>query len=299
MRIRTAQHSIHLDDLRNFINYPLIMCKADPLAKDHVVALESLRVTWDTVYGLKLALDDKANEAQARVNIASVGLNQCASRVSKAILNITLDNRENSLYTAYFSGKNLSDFKRSFSAKLEAMRGWIPNLKASEHPSLVDLAKDVEQAVKTADEALAMRAEVKAEKRFFRNTGERKKLIEKTNVVCKSIHGELSKLPHEMPGLPADYADRFFLSLSHTEDEDEEMDDPVDAAKAKITSLEQELAAAKEHLGEVEAEKAKAAAVAAAREAEKAKLSALEAEIAEKAKLAAEIKAKLEKRPVV
>jgi len=303
MRIQTVPYKATFDYVRRFIVHPLIMCKAEPLAAVHVVKFEELRLGWDATYDIKLAIDDKGSEAQALVDTCRMGLGRCAGRVSKAILTITDDNRDDPLFTTHFGNKVLSVFKRRFLSMLAAMRGWIPNLKISEHASLVALADDVEQAVKAMDAALAMRADVKAEKRYFRDVGARKKLIDKVNIVCKAIHGELGRFPHEMPSLPTDFADQFFLSKSHDEDEDKDEDedeseeaedkDPIEAANARITELTEDLAAAQDHLKAVVAEKAAAAAKAAALEAEAAVIAALEAEAADKVKLAAKLKAKL------
>lgn len=299
MRFRTAPYTITFEKLRPVILIPLNNCKAEPLAASHVVKLEELRLGWETTFALKLALDDKANEAQVRVRNAGLTLSRVAGSVSKAILTITDDNQHDPLYTAYFGEKTLPRFKRRFGPKLTAMRGWIKNLKESEHPTLAALADAAEQAVKTTDAAVTMREEVTTEKRYFRDVGERRKLIDKTNAVCKSIHGELSRLPHEMPGLPTDFADRFFFSESRDDDDsDEEAHGAAakEAAKAKIASLKEELAAAEERLKAIEAEEAAAAITAAELEAEKAALVVLQAEAAEKAAQAAALKAKIEKR---
>jgi hypothetical protein len=299
MRIRTVQHPTPFPGLRNFITYTLSQCKADPLAASYAIKVDELRLGWDSAYAKHLALLDKSSEAQARVNNASHALSRMAGRVAKAILAITDDNRHDPLYMAYIGNKTLSELKKRFSSKLEAMRGWIPNMKVSEHPSLAAFADEVEQLVDTADAAVKMRSDVSVEKRYFRDTGDRKKLVDKINVVCKSIHGDLSKFPHEIPGLPHDYADRFFLSEVRQKDKDEDEDteeaDPIDAAKARIKAAKEELEAAEAHMKEVEAEQAAAAEAAAALAAQEAKLADLEAELSEKAKLAAEMKAEIEK----
>jgi hypothetical protein len=298
MRFRTAPYTITFENLRPVILIPLNNCKAEPLAASHVPKLEELRLGWETTFAMKLALDDKANEAQVRVRNTGLTLNRAAGSVSKAILTITDDNQQDPLYTAYFGGKTLPRFKRRFGPKLTAMRGWIKNLKESEHPTLAALADTVEQAVKAADAAVTMREDVATEKRYFRDVGERRKLIDKTNAVCKSIHGELSRLPHEVPGLPTDFADRFFFSESRDDDDGEEERGAaaIEAAKAKIASLKGELAAAEERLKTIEDEEAAAAIAAAELAAEKAALVALEAEAAEKVAQAAALKAKIEKR---
>jgi hypothetical protein len=111
------------------------------------------------------------------------------------------------------------------------------------------------------------------------------------------IHGELSALPHQIPGLPLDFADRFFLSEARdkSDDEGDEGADPVEAAKARVEARKQDLADAEAHLQKALAEKEAADAAAAAIAAEKAKIAAIEAEVAEKSKLASALKAKLSK----
>jgi hypothetical protein len=294
MRLRTARHTVTDEDLRSIIMYPLVQCKAEPLAEIHVPKFDELRLDWDTVHAAKLALDDKESEAQARINNASAGMSRVAGCLSKAILTITGDKRTAALYTCYFDTKPLSVFKRTFTVKRERMAGWVKTLKESEHPTLAALAPEVEQAVAAADAAVKMRADVKNEKRAFRDVGDRRKLVEKTNAVCKAVHGELSALPHKVPGLPLDFADRFFLSEARDrDDEGGEDEDPVEAARALVEARKEDLAEAEAHLKKVEADRDAAAATAAAIAEEKAKIAAIEAEVADKSKLASALKAKL------
>jgi hypothetical protein len=108
--------------------------------------------------------------------------------------------------------------------------------------------------------------------------------------------GELSALPHKVPGLPLDFADRFFLSEARDrDDEGGEDEDPVEAARTLVEARKEDLAEAEAHLKKVEAEREAAAAAAAAIAEEKAKIAAIEAEVAEKSKLASALKAKLSK----
>jgi hypothetical protein len=281
---------VSLLGLRSHLTYSISRFKAEPLATSHVAPFDAYRAKWDLVHLKELVLNDELTEAQAQIDSCDKLLNELASRCSKIILTITKDNREHSLYTHFFGDESLSDFKRPvLGEQLQAMRGWIGLLEASEHPSLKALGPDLEPVVKAADDAVKAKANVEQKKKLFRED-ERRKLFDEVNAARKSAHGELAKLPHIHTGLPASFADGFFRQES-ARGETEEIEEPqtIASVELSIASLKQKLAAEEALLAELLAQKELEAKV----EADRAALAAIEKAMAEQAAQAAALKAKI------
>jgi hypothetical protein len=277
MALRNISHLISLLALRGEIVYSFDQFTAHPLTKTQAATFQKLHDDWNTTFAEELARRDGVSAANARIISIGFTLNTLASRVSKALLVVTDDDRTHSLYIAYFKGKSLSEFKRpSLGSQLESMRGWIQPLKTSNVPALAALGPEVEAAVAAADEVLAARATLETENTFFREAGNRKKFFDKVNATRKSVYGELASMPHENMSLPSNFADQFFR---HDTAKDEEP--TLESVDEEIAALEQQLAEKKELRAKLEEE----AKQAAKEEAEKA---AREAAIAELQKVVAE-----------
>lgn len=196
----------------------------------------------------------------------------------------------------YFKGKTRTEFSSPRLGKqYHAMGEWIPHMKASPLPRIVELG---DRIAKKWDEATkAIRAAEKAETsaREFRLTGARRKLIDRFNALGKATEGELKELPHAHPelGLPNSFFERFLSAgkpvVAPTV---KELTEKRDALKEELSEAEAELAAA------VQAEKDEAAELAKReREEDERKLSEAQAELGKKAKEVAELQEKLKKPP--
>ncbi len=295
MAVRNLSHLISLLALRGEIIYTLDQVQAHPLTQTYIPIYEGLRDKWGGVFKEELDLRDGLSAANARVVAVDTALNALASRVSKALLVLTGDDRDHPLYIAYFKKKSLTDFKRPIlGTQLESMRGWIPELKKSDDPALVALGAEVEAAVALADDAIATRTKLEADSTFFRETGNRKKLFDKVNAARKQTHGELAKMPHEKLGLPATFADLFFRHLSSGSDSgDNEAEMTTARIDEEIAALEGQIAHKKALREAVVIEREKQAKAEAAKAAELAAIKELEKAAAEVTRKLAEAKAKL------
>jgi hypothetical protein len=291
MPIRNLEHSMSLLALRSEIIYSLDELKAHPLTQEYVPVFVGVRDYWTVTFGEELALRDGISAANARIVAADAALNVLASRVSKALLNLTGDDRGHPLYVAYFKKKALADFRRPIlGSQLDAMRGWITPLQTSGEPILVDLGVEVEAAVKAADSAVANRAKVEAENTFFRETGNRKKLFDKVNAVRKQTYGELSMMPHNNVGLPTSFANPFFR---HESGSDEEKAPTLESVAEELVSLEKQVAEKKELYAKLQAEAEQKAKEEAELAAKQAAIVELEKAAEAAAKQVAEARAKI------
>jgi hypothetical protein len=291
MAVRNLSHLISLIALRGEIIHTLDQVKAHPLTQTYVPLFEALRDEWNAVFTEELALRDGLSAANARVFAVDTALNALASRVAKVLLILTGDDKAHPLYFAYFKKKSLTDFKRPIlGAQLEAMKGWIPELKKSDDATLAALGAEVETAVALAEQALATRTKLETESSFFRETGNRKKLFDKVNAARKQTHGELAKMPHEKLGVPASFANLFFR---HVSGGDAEEAITLEALDEEIASLENQLAERKAVRDALRVAIEKQAQMAAEKASEQAALLELEKAAAAAAQKVAEAKAKL------
>jgi hypothetical protein len=292
MAIRNLSHLISLLAFRGEIIFSLDQVKAHPLTQGFVPTFEGLRDDWGTIFAEELALRDGLSAANARILSIDVTLNSLASRVSKALLTLTDDDRTHPLYMAYFKKKALGEFKRPIlGSQLESMRGWIQPLKTSTIPALTQLGDEVEAAVTLADQAVAIRATLETQITFFREAGNRKAFCDRVNAVRKSTHGELAKMPHENMGLPVGFANQFFRHDSGKGGTEEPP--TVESVDEEIAALEAQLAEKKELRTSLQAEAERAASVEAEKAAKQTEIAELEKLAAEAEQKAAEARAKI------
>jgi hypothetical protein len=298
MAVRNLSHALSLLALRGEIIHTLDQLKANPHTQAHVAAFESLRDDWGAVFAEELALRDSLSAINARVFTMDAELNALASRVSKAVLTLTGDDRTHPLYFAFFKKKSLSDFKRPIlGTQLDAMKGWVPELKKSDAPALSALGAEVEAAVTAADEAANARTLLEAQSAFFREAGSRKKLFDKANALRKQSHGELAKMPYEKLGLTAGFANLFFRRESGGGGGGDEEPVTLESIDADIASLEAQIAEKKASKAELVAALEQQAQAEAQKAAEQAALADLEKAAAEAAQKVAAARAKLAALP--
>jgi len=286
MAVRILSHLISLLALRSEITVTIDQLEAHPLTQGFVPAFQGVREDWGVVFNEELALNDKISSAKARIYTIDLKLNGYAGDVAKAVLSLTGDDRTHPLFIAYFESNTLGEFKKPIlGSQLESMRGWIKELKGSDIATLAALGPKIEEAVNAADMLVKERDALEADLKFFRDTGSRRKLVEKVNGLRKKTHGELGKMPHDMLGLPTRFADQFFLHASGSKNE-----------APTIESLDQEIEALQEDLtAKLEMRKAlEDEAKEVAEAAKRATLAELQKVADEAAKKAAEAQAKID-----
>ena len=274
------------------IRYTLSQIAAEPLAAPHVAGFQALRDEWKTILLQEVDILEGMAAAQAAVDKADDALDDFAGRASRAVEDFTGSNPKHPLQIHLFKGKSLSKLKRPILAgQLEAMRDWTSPLQNSGAPALVALATELAPLIQAADNAVDLQKTATQKNREFRAVGARKQLVDKLNAKRKEVFGALAKLPFEHPSLAADFPDRFFR-VEPTTDEDETLEE----VKAAIVDLETELTERKAQLAAMEAEAAAAAKADTEKKTKQQALEDLEAQQAELAKKAADLKAQLGKK---
>jgi hypothetical protein len=284
---RTALSTVLVD-----IRYTLSRTQADPRTGAFVAEFQARRDEWTAIHQEELSYLEAASDAQARVDAADEGLDAFASKLSKAVLTITGDDRGHPLYLHFFGDKPLSSFTRPvLGGQLDAMKKWPTSLAQSPFPALVALGPELSGLLADADAALAARDDAQQKNKLFREIGARRLFVDRVNATRKTTHAALLKLAIEAPGMPADFADRFFRKTGG----DEEEEATIASVTTAIAALEDQLAQQKALLASLQADEEADAQAAAQHAADEAALLALEEQEAEIAKKKAEIAKKLGK----
>lgn len=276
------------------VTYTLEKLRAEPLGAAHVPTFEALYNEGLQVLTSELGIIGAQMGAQVRVDSTADKLNEFAGRVSKAVLIITHDERDNPLYTHFFGNKNLSEFRRpKLGDKLESMRKWIPSLQQSPFPALQAMAAELVTLVAEADAADAARDSAQQQNRFFRDVGARRQWVDSLNAARKGLYGALAQLAHQHPELPSNYAELFFLREKGDDDAAEEPEETVETLQARAEELSEELGEIQERIAALEEAEVAAKEAAAARAAQEAQLAELDRAAAELEKQRAALQKRL------
>ena len=237
---------------------------------------------------------EKLSNAQACVDIADENIDDFASRLSKAILTVTKDDRSHPIYLHFFGKKSISVFIRpKLGIELEAVKNWPESLMTSQFSTLQAMAVELGGLILAADAALSARSETQREMRHFRDLGAQHQLFVRVNAGRKKASGDLAKLAIETPGLPSDYGHSFFRSAPAVE----EVEEPtVTSVKEDIVDLETKLIGSREPLVTLEAAAAAEKKAADEKASDEALLASLDQQGEELAKKKAALKAKLAKK---
>lgn len=296
MALRTLDPRTSILTLLTHPAYSSCRLQAHPLGAPHAQVFQDRSSEGMQVLTQEITLTNGLLAAQAQVSAAGAQLDVVASRVSKAALTVTNDDRSHALYLHLFEGKSISHFRRPVLGKQHrAMRGWVGTLQQSPHPELSALLPELQAALAEADTAEAARIAAQDAMRQFRDVGARRQWVDRLNATRKQVYGVLAMLPHEHPGLASDFADHFFLSAPPRDEDAQEEEETSEGLRAQIAELLEEVTALQERLAEVEAAEAEEQKAAAARAAEEAALAELERAMAEMEQKRAALKARLEK----
>lgn len=286
MAVKTLNHRTSLLALLHHPTFTANRLRVHPLAAPHVARFEARRVEGRQLLLLELDHVERKAEAYANVVAVDVRLDAFADRLSQEILTLTGKNRKSPLYTHYFE-KPLNELTRPvLRGQLEAMTKWMVSLPKSPYPTLAGMVPELQALLEEANAAVEARKDAEQANREFRDVGERRQWVDRLNADRKEVYGALSKLPHEHPHLPADFADQFFARESEDgAGADESEEETVEALKGQAASLREALADVEARI--VAAEEAEAAA----REAEAVR-AAKEAALAELDRAASELEAR-------
>jgi hypothetical protein len=188
--------------------------------------------------------------------------------LDRTLLIITKNDRKAPQYVFSFGAKPVFAMKRPIHGEeLATVRGFIPSLQASPHPSLAALAPILGGLVAKADAAIANHLAADQAIKDFDILGGKKTLIDGYNGLRQTVFGMLAAIPHAHPTamLPGDFGDRFFrhesrrgvAALKNSKD-----------VQAKVEIHQKKLDAAQKHLADLaKAAEDKALAKQAAAEA--------------------------------
>jgi hypothetical protein len=274
--------------------YSLSRFRAKQATAVQVPVFQVFRDRWTLVQAEEISIEEETSYAQALVDEADDAIDDFCGRFSKALLVITKDNTAHALYVFYFGGKTLSDFRApKLNIQLKAMKSWVDPLQKSPFPTLLAMAPELVTLLDQADKAVAAKEKAQVHRREFRTVGARRQFVDELNAARTLAYGELDKLPFLTPGLPADYADRFFPQEPPAE---EPVPDTIESVTTRIADLQKALADAQALLQKLQAEAAKAALDEEQRQRDEAALAGLDQQEEELRKQREALLAKLGKK---
>lgn len=290
--MRTIPYTIGMFGLLREIWYTVAQMREEPLAAPYLP-------TFEAIYGeaksnllpAELGVIENIEVAQVKVDRADGSLDGYAGRVSRSVDEVGDPKTKKQLRINLFKGLPLSKFRRPvLGGQLLAQTGWGKALADSKVPSLIALAPEADPLVKKGEDASKARTDAHQANRQFRDVGARKQFIDKLNGLRRETDGALSKLAHDDPTLPNDYADRFWRTEPASEEEE-----TIDDVKAEIAALETRTAELNKKVTQMEADAAAAAEIEAQRKANADARAALLAKREELDKQIAALDAELNK----
>lgn len=192
----------------------------------------------------------------------------------------------------YYKGQTHRQFAAPrHGVQYKKMGSWITHMAGSPKPIIVDIGKRLAPDYKLAGDAIQAAESADTAWREFRTTGERRTLVDRFNALGKNTEGQLKEMPFARPELrlPSDHVERFMRSgRSVVPATMEDLTKRRDDAKEVFDQAQAELDAA------IQAEKDAADEEARIqRAADEKKLAEALAELGEKGKEIAELRAKL------
>lgn len=238
-----------LDTLRGRWRYAHSRLRSDPRAAPYVADFDTFGAKWATADQTEMAKQDAVTDAEAVAATADGGLDGLSRRVSGALyggkrVDVTLPAAQ-----PYYGGLSPSDFSRpQLGKQLVGMTAWPALLSKATQPALLALAPEASLLVPAADAAAKSLIAAIADRDFFHNGGERKRLFDEFNALCATAYGGLKAFVHSHPelDLPAGYAESFFQQGAA-----DSTPRTLGAANALVARLEQKLGRAKAVQGEL------------------------------------------------
>jgi hypothetical protein len=242
-----------------------------PLAANFAPKFDDFQTQWFSANAARTALMIVLGKANGALSATDDAIDDFLDLLDRTLLIITKNDRTAPQYTFYFGQAAVHVLKRPIHGdELATVRGFVPSLQASAHPTLAALAPVLAGLVDKADASIAAQLAADQSLKDFDMLGGKKTLIDGYNVLRQTVYGQLAALPHAHPTamLPANFADRFFRHESRrgvaTLKNPKDVQAKIDAHQKKLDSAQKHLdglaaAAAQKALDKQAAEAAAAA----------------------------------------
>ncbi len=208
-------------------------------------------------------------------------LDRLIDAIDRAAFAAAGGDRSQPVYQQLFGARTRRELERPvLSGKLEAIRGWLAVLEASEHASLSSLRDELDRCLTLADSAVLKMVGEEGTIRDFRSPGQREALIDRYNALRDETVIKLRDFREQNPDeeLPESFVTDFFRRSPRRGPEPGMP--PREVVLAKMEAIQEELAELNEQLAAIDAQdRAEAALIQAKLVAEeaKAKVAAIEA----------------------
>jgi hypothetical protein len=253
-----------------------------PLALIFAPKFDDFQTQWFGANAARTTLLITLGKATGVLSATDDAIDDFLDLLDRTLLIITKNERTAPQYVFYFGLSPVHLLKRPIHGEeLATVRGFIPSLQASPHPSLSALAPILADLVAKADAAIAHQLAAEQSLKDFDMLGGKKTLIDGYNALRQTTFGLLAAIPHAHPTamLPGNFADRFFrhesrkgvAAMRNVKD----VQAKVDAHKRKLETAQSHLdALAKSAADKVLAKQAAVEAAAALEQGKKEKQAA-------------------------
>lgn len=289
MRIATLTYATSLTALRRDFAYTMYRVKRLPYLKSFVPQLQGQLGQIDSAMTTEIKLMDAIEDARAGVDDSDEQLDDLLEEGTAQAKLVVGTMLTDPLWQGMFGNRRPSEWARlRLGEELEQLRTWPGKLKTAPTPGLRDLVPRLEACIVLCDAAASAEKDALSTYETWR-LGPRVALIDKVNALRKQLAGEAEAHAHTTHSGRSPGLGMFKLTApkrSPRQSTVEALQSEIIAAKAEVSALETQLAAAqKQAQEEAQAE--------AQRSAEAAHLAALEKTRAETDRQIAELKHKL------
>ena len=188
--------------------------RSNPLTAALVAPFDVFHETWLDAQANEITLEIGMHDAEAATFQCDDDLDDLTDELSARLLILTDGDRTLPVFKLFFGSQRPSDFKRPILGKqLAAMHKWTASLSLATDPNLQAIGTKLAPLLEAADTAVANLSAAESALDAFHGVGGGKALIDQFNAIRQAAYGTLAQMPHDpkTPGLPANFADRFFL----------------------------------------------------------------------------------------
>jgi len=244
---RTLEHDEPLDEVDGELQHTELTLTAYSVTAPLAAPFTTARTALQTIKSDELALKNALILARALGLAADDDLNRLVDDVKTGVLAVFGGDYQAPLYKQLFAGQSPSELKRPLlGSQLATMRHWVAPLGAAGIAELSTLSTRLSAAVVKADDAETKMALAQQAMDVF-TTGARATYINECNALRKLTFGKLAEITHVDADLPADFADRFFVTNGGSRARTiAELTQSVERLRAKLKRQESQLEAMKE-----------------------------------------------------
>jgi hypothetical protein len=199
------------------IRYTMSRLEAAAVLPSALADFQAARDTWTLIQAKEIGFHEDLSDADAQVDMADDNLDGFSTRFSQAILAISDQKGDGTLYLRFFKKPLQEILRPTLRRQLLAMDAWITSLQDPSTPkSLAAMLPELTTLVAAGKKAETLRDGIKLQIKQFGEVGERKQFIDHVNVLRDGLCNNVTKLALTDLNVPGDTVDSFFKQSEPT-----------------------------------------------------------------------------------